>query len=511
LTRADGLDGLYAIPERFGVCVAPNFTGVPSFPGHISDFARAADLGFGWYSDWTVKTYPERPNGIAFAQLLSTGIWPPSWSALRRAAAANPGSLWIIGNEPETRGQGQHEPLEYAQRYHQAYTFLKDVDPTCQIAIGGVVMPTPLRLEWLDRCLSAYRQTYGQPMPIDVWNIHMQILQEKRGDWGCGIPYGLDDVDQGRLYGIIDNCNVDAFRQLIIEFCQWLVAHDERDKPLIISEYGVLMPSSYLPQGDRSVSDFMLGTFDWMLTARDPLLGYAADDDRLVQRWMWFSLNFPFYDLTPGGFNGALCNWQQPDQLTPFGTLYAEYVRTARHERVVLGPSADTSTDGYRPTEALGTSGRLLVRADHQGGAAAAWLRFDLSSLPAGAIISRATLELPVVSRSNSQPLRLVVAPALAPWQDDLTASDLPADATYRGTPQQVVTLWPDDQSLVVPLTELALQWQANPRSNLGLVLDPQGAGNGGNVSYWFASSEWVESAASGPQLVLDYLVRAAP
>ena len=318
---------LYSVRQRFGVNVAPAFKGIPDFPGRLSDFAGVTELGFGWYSDWTVRESPEEPNGIEFAQLLNTRNWPPNWTYLERAIQANPGALWIIGNEPETRGQGEHTPEEYAQRYYEAYHFIKGTDPSAQIAIGGVVMPTPLRLKWIELCMDYYQQTYGEPMSIDVWNIHMQILQEKRGDWGCGIPFGLTE-DEGRLYEIIDNCNVEAFKTLIQEFCTWLYERGERNKPVIISEYGVLMPSSYLPQGDQSVLDFMQGTFDYLLSARDPLLGYPADQGRLVQRWLWFSLNFPFYENTPGGFNGALYDWRHPDRLTIFGEFYKNYLQS---------------------------------------------------------------------------------------------------------------------------------------------------------------------------------------
>ncbi len=318
---------LYTISQRFGVCVAPVFAGAPDFPGSISDFAGVEELGFGWYSDWRIDGNPETLNGtIEYAQLLPTRSWPPNWAKLEVVARARPASLWIIGNEPETRGQGEHTPAEYADIYHQAYHFIKGVDPQAQIAIGGVVMPTPLRLKWLDQCLDYYEATYGETMPIDVWNIHVQILQEKRGGWGCGIPSGLEE-DEGRTYEIIDNCNAGAFQLLIIEFCTWLAERGERDKPVIITEYGVLMPSSYLPEGDQSVLGFMEGTFDFMLNTRDPVLGYAADENRLVQRWLWFSLNFPFYEETPGGYNSALCHWQRPDELTVFGEFYRDYIR----------------------------------------------------------------------------------------------------------------------------------------------------------------------------------------
>ena len=316
--------GMYTIRQRFGVNVAATWYKAADFPGSLGDYAGAGELGFGWYSDWRLLEDPDRPNGIEFAQLLQTRRWPPDWIEIETIARANPGSLWIIGNEPETRGQGQHSPQEYAARYYEAYHFIKGVDPEADVAIGGVVMPSPLRLEWLELSMAYYESTYGEPMPIDVWNIHVQILQEKRGGWGCGIPYGLPD-DEGRLYEIIDNADPQIFEQLIHEFTVWLYEHDQRDKPLIITEYGVLMPSSYLPGEDQDVLDFMGSTFDFMLSATNPLLGYGADESRLVQRWMWFSLNFPLYDGTDG-FNGPLYDWENPDQLTVFGEFYRNYV-----------------------------------------------------------------------------------------------------------------------------------------------------------------------------------------
>ena len=113
---------------RFGVNVAPEFEGVDGFPGAISEFAGIEDLGIGWYSTWQVRVDPDRPGDIEFAQLLPTRRWPPDWDLVARAVQANPGSLWIIGNEPETRGQGEHTPAEYAARYHDAYHFIKNRD-----------------------------------------------------------------------------------------------------------------------------------------------------------------------------------------------------------------------------------------------------------------------------------------------------------------------------------------------------------------------------------------------
>ena len=47
------------------------------------------------------------------------------------------------------------------------------------MAIGGVSQVTPLRLDYLERVLAAYEKQYGQPMPVDVWNVHTFILREQ--------------------------------------------------------------------------------------------------------------------------------------------------------------------------------------------------------------------------------------------------------------------------------------------------------------------------------------------
>jgi hypothetical protein len=122
---------------------------------------------------------------------------------------------------------------------------------------------------------------------------------------------------------------VQIFKQLINEFCLWLVERGERQKPLILSEFGVLMPSDYLIGGDQAVLNFMEGAFRYLLDARDPQLGYAADEGRLVQRWMWFSLNFPARDPLTGqdSFNGALYDWRHPDRLTILGERYRDFIR----------------------------------------------------------------------------------------------------------------------------------------------------------------------------------------
>lgn len=318
----------YRLLDRFGVAFNPNYGPLEAYP--------LSQLPFGWYADWGYRERPQLAQRYTFAQTIRVGpeYYPPDWEGLRRALKANPGALWIIGNEPECIYQDRRTPEEYAEIYHTLYTFIKQEDPTAQVAIGGVVEPTPLRLMWLDRVLAHYQQAFGHPMPVDVWNIHVQILREKRGDYGADIPVGIE-ADEGRLYPWWENDSVEHFRTLVWEFRQWMAERGQRDKPLIITEFGVLMPNTHFDalgeagSGERRVRAFMTAAFDFLLTARDPQIGYPDDGNRLVQRWLWFSLNHPSWEQLPGGvagFNGGLCD-PFTHALTPYGQHYARYMR----------------------------------------------------------------------------------------------------------------------------------------------------------------------------------------
>ena len=243
----------------------------------------------GWYLNWRVDPRPE--PSVRFAQMVRVGgedgFYPPL-NTIRRAARANPGSLWLIGNEPDVKWQDNVTPEQYATVYEELYAAIKAADPSAQVALGGVSQPTPLRLAYLDRVLDAYRAEFGAEMPVDVWNVHAFILREERGSWGVDIPPGMD-VAQGELYEIADHNDMAIFRQQIIDFRRWMAERGLRDKPLIVSEYGILMPASYgFPP--EVVSDFLVDTFDFFLTARDPALGYPADDNRLVQAFNWYNV-----------------------------------------------------------------------------------------------------------------------------------------------------------------------------------------------------------------------------
>jgi len=147
--------------------------------------------------------------------------------------------------------------------------------------------------------LAAYQSRYGEKMPVDIWNIHNFVLQELKGSWGCEIPPGVN-ATQGRLYGVQDHDNMTYFKQHIVDFRQWMKNHGEQDRPLIISEYGILMPCNWYGFCDDRVRNFMLATFNYF-TGPESVnsdLGYPADGYRLVQRWAWYSLDDDHFEST---------------------------------------------------------------------------------------------------------------------------------------------------------------------------------------------------------------------
>lgn len=270
------------------------------FPiGHINNYAWGEGLP-GWWLAWRVDLEAPALADSRFAQMvrIQGSSFQPNLAMIQRIARSQTGTLWLIGNEPDVIWQDNATPEQYAASYGILYPAIKAVDPTALIAIGGVSQPTPLRMAYLDRILTAYQAQFDAAMPVDVWNVHAFILREERGSWGVGIPPGLE-TDTGILYEIADHADITIFAQQIMDFRRWMAERGFRDAPLIVSEYSVLMPESYGFPADL-VANFLVETFDFFLTARDPEIGYPADEDRLVQAFCWYSTadtNYPTSNL----------------------------------------------------------------------------------------------------------------------------------------------------------------------------------------------------------------------
>lgn len=550
---------LYSSPlKRFGAGLKPDH-------GEITDYDVGA-LRLGWYSDWKARRAPLRPGGIDYAQLvyIENGAIGASLDSLTEFAAANPGSLWMVGNEPESDVQGRNTPQQYAQAYRSVYTAIKSGDPTAQVAVGGVVQPTPLRLQWLDQVLASYQQFYGTVMPVDVWNIHAYILQEVQGSWGAGIPVGIS-ATQGMVYDLQENDSLAVFRQHIVNFRTWMKQRGQQNKPLIISEYGVLMPPEHGFTPER-VNAFMWDSFDYLLSAKDAALGYAADEYRLVQRWMWYSINDAPYDVETGaGYNGQLfdCRYSTyPGVMTLMGLNFKTYTdalaaglppptRTPTPTVTRTPTAAATQTPLLAATETPAPTGvppgsltyRILQNgSEGYAGTADAYiyqyapttnydgsdqlrvgskqifatlLRFDLAQIPADSSVQAAWIDLfasgwggSAATISAYRVLRGVthseatwnLAAAASPWALP-GANSVGTDRA--GQPERSFDATTVLRWYTFDVTSLAQQWVEGSLANNGVLL--RGASSTSAAVFYFASANH-GNAALRPRMVIAFI-----
>ncbi|MEE8389179.1 MAG: CARDB domain-containing protein, partial [Anaerolineae bacterium] len=301
------------------------------------------------------------------------------------------------------------------------------LDPTALIANGGIVQPTPCRMMYLDIVWDTYQQSYSETMPVDVWNIHTFILREVYGSWGASTPPGVP-TSCGIDYKIRDGDDIDIFRNNLIAFRQWMKDKGEQNKPLIISEYGILWPN-WLKDEDgvgwspARVSYFMTQTFDLFLNETYPDVGYPEDDYRLVQTWAWYSISDTYY-------NGKLFE-PSTRQLSPMGHTYADYTAALTDT-----PYADLTVQLWLDLEALdhispAASYDVLTVTLPATGAVA-----NLGKLPVNILVSaplldyQSTLSVPARYEQNVGTLAL---PSLV-----LTRSGL-YDLSFVADPAQVI------------------------------------------------------------------------
>ncbi len=343
--------------SRLGYCATRGATRFPS--------ARA--LSAGWYVNFNTSSSPDLSLGLEYVQtvrlhqlttcLRDHGQYlrdrtacpyvqpyaytlnsPSTPQEIVEIAQARPGSLWLLGNEidrydwggtnpynpdlwgdPYTGHQDEMLPEVYAWAYHDLYYLIKGADPTAKVANGSIIQATPVRIQYMTKVWNAYAARYGENMPVDVWNIHNFILKEACDDYGADVPPGYNGC-YGRDYADYKHDDMEIFDTQIRYFRQWMKNRGQQNKPLIVSEYGILYEHAGLENRER-VKTFMLGTFDYFMNTKDCDLGYLADDCRLVQRWAWYSL-----DDTRFNRYAYLIN---PDTggLTYLGHAYADYAK----------------------------------------------------------------------------------------------------------------------------------------------------------------------------------------
>lgn len=289
--------------------------------GALEHAEPAARLGlrFGHIAFWRVSSRLPAVPGLTVWQTVRLGREPEAqrWPAVRDEMAdvlrEHPGEFWLVGNEPDVVWQDNVTAETYAEAYHDIYTFIKERDPTARVAAGGIALPTPLRLAYLEDVLEAYQTRYDRPMPVDVWAIHLFVLREELGSWGIAIPPGMSETS-GELYEIADHGDIERMKAYVGVFRDWMAARGYEDKPLAVTEFGILLPEDYgFPP--EFVQRYMIDAFDYFRTAAGPN-GLKSDGGRLVQYAFWYSL-YDDGDYPTGNLFDAARN-----TLTPLGEAY---------------------------------------------------------------------------------------------------------------------------------------------------------------------------------------------
>jgi hypothetical protein len=331
-----------------------------------SDGYDIESMGIGSYLDWGSVPTPILPEGIEYIRVLRLrdDLYPGTLVNLPGWVEANPGSVWMVGNEPDTRYGGQDELLAgvYADRYYKLATMIRNLDPTARIGFGSIVQPTPIRLRYLDLAWNELIINAGSRAAasklIDIWSIHAFILNEINGSWGTGIPPGFewDHWDEIEIKDYADTYSIDIFEQRLIAMRTWMADKGERNKPLWITEYGSLFPPIDPPGGpdyenvsDEDTAAFMLATFNFMLSASDDQTGLPGDGNQLVQRWFWYSLNEHRYT-----FGGTIFDPDNGNSPTWVGEKFIEFQSNNLVQPDLFPASLSIIPISFNPERTLG-------------------------------------------------------------------------------------------------------------------------------------------------------------
>ena len=138
-----------------------------------------------------------------------------------------------------------------------------------------------------------------------------------------GARFEDNDPLRAWITNVADLDNLDIVVQQIRDFRQWMAEHDQRDKPLINTEFGLLAGEN-LGYDYLRARTYMLGSFNRFLNELvDPNLGYPQDGNRLLQEWFWFTLSIT-------KFENAINHTGLYDHLTyaikPLGIDFANFV-----------------------------------------------------------------------------------------------------------------------------------------------------------------------------------------
>ncbi|MGQ9665813.1 MAG: DNRLRE domain-containing protein, partial [Anaerolineae bacterium] len=175
----------------------------------------------------------------------------------------------------------------------------------------------------------------------------------------------------------------------------------------------------------------------------------------------------------------------------------------------------DTFINGWSADTNYGMNTQVFVRS---GEWMSALLRFDLSGLPAGAVVQQATLDLYVSGRSNSNPISMEIYRMRRPWREMEATWNRPrigeawgiagakaVGTDLDGTLLSRLTLSTISTWAELDVTSAVRDWLAEPASNFGVVVKSFDLAG---VQYNILSSEY-GNAALRPRLTIRYTAGA--
>jgi len=260
---------------------------------------------------WITRKLP-RPPGRTFAD----GLDSLSLQRLRQRIERQPeilpaGTLFMVGNEP---GCASSEDSRSPEQIVADARVLKDVldsfDRGYRLGLGGISTP---RNKWA-------KDAYGEGYGIGFLRRILDCLDDFKFDALSVHPYSDDPAHP----------SAENSQQHIIEFRQVLNEYGLRDRELLVGEIGVPFTAS----NEKDRLQFTREILPFLLTARDDTTGKPDDDNRLVQRFAWFSLHAPTFPIpgqtdNPGLDFPASALVTADGQLTTIGQVFVETVKDA--------------------------------------------------------------------------------------------------------------------------------------------------------------------------------------
>lgn len=268
------------LPGQHAASLAPG----PAARFGVSSVAAGAfalrSTGASWYLNWTATPTPDTP--LEFVPMVcaypdDAPVTPTSLAALeiqiRGHLSAYPdGTLWLIGNEIGFRPQHDtRTPERYAADFHECRSMLLRINATFRIAVGPVILSESAAitenyvgatggLEYLAGVLAAYRKAHAQDLPADAFSATAHVL----GGNGADLA---------------------TFQAQVIRFRTLLADHGLREREAIVTEFGV----AYGDPPFEAVARFLSESIAFLDRERSDQIGCPKDDDRLIQRWAWFT------------------------------------------------------------------------------------------------------------------------------------------------------------------------------------------------------------------------------